>query len=195
MTVETGKSDFDLLLGEISDIAKALPAKGDTADADSKIVDAAEDGEDESDADKDGKVVAKSFKLALADGTEIDAVDGAELFKSLTQRVEKSEISTAAAVRGLIDVVKSFAAELKAVSTKGVGRKTVIAINEKPAAISEEIAKSQDAGMPVREFLAKAFAMQVAGTVDGSVVRRAEAYANAGKTMPADIVTQVLGTK
>ncbi|HCE08558.1 MAG TPA: hypothetical protein DEQ40_08150 [Oxalobacteraceae bacterium] len=198
MSTDTAKSDFEALLGEITDMTKAFPKdKDDTKKADVKIDAAAADGVDESDAadaDKDKTDVTKSFKLKLDDGTEIDAIDGAELFKSLTARVEKHETESLSAVRGLTDLVKSLVGTVASLSNKGVGRKTVVAIAEKTPAATQDVNKS-DTGVSAEDFMAKAMSMQAEGKLAGVDVRRAEAYLNAGKSVPAEIIHRVLGSK
>lgn len=193
MTTQPAKSDFEALLGEITDLTKALPAE-DTNKADAKVEAAAKDGEDVSDADKDGDDVAKSFKIKLEDGTELEAMDGAALFKSLSERVEKHEATSLTAVSGLLDVVKSLVGQVAALANKGTGRKAVLAVTEKPAAVAD-IAKSEPEGVSSDEFFAKALSLQAEGKISGNEVRRAEAYLNAGKPIPAEIITKVLSAK
>lgn len=194
------KSDFEALLGEIGDLHKAMPAD-DTAKDDAKIEAAAEDGAEESDdagdeggeadGDKGGKEVAKSFKLKLEDGTEVDAMDGSELIKSLTERVENFEKGSATALRQVLDIVKSQAGEIAKLRGAGKGRKAVVTVAEKKPA-GDDVNKSESDGVKPADFLAKSMQAFTAGKITGHDVRLAEIAVNQGKPVPAHIVRAVL---
>jgi hypothetical protein len=184
--------------------AKDPKKDGETKEGDEKIEAAAEEAEEHEEPDGDeGKMIGKSFKLKLDDGTEVDAVDGAELFKSLTARVEKAEADAATreaaitgALRQVVDIAKSLADQVKTLSESGRGRKAVVSISEKPVP-KTDIEKSEPAGVEPGEFLAKALDMQSKGLngITGRDVQRAEAHLNMNLPVPADIVVKVLGSK
>lgn len=191
-TPAAGADDFSKLLGEIGDLHKALPAEGETATDDAKIDAAAEDGEDGDDKDDGKGEVTKSFKLKLEDGTEVDALDGTELIKSLTLRVEKTETGFVSAMTQVLDIVKSQAAQIKKLSDSGKGRKAVVSVAEKPAAGAEDLNKSDKDGISPTEFLAKSMTAFTAGKISGHDVRRAETAINQGKPVPAEIIRAVM---
>jgi len=195
------KGSFNALLEEISgDLNKALPADGDTAKDDAKIADAAGEGEDDEKGEEGGEM-AKSFKIVLEDGTEVEAVDGADLIKSLVARIEGNESSvlkvlgeTAKVALAQGELIKSLQADLAALKSEGKGRKAVLAITEKPAPKTEELRKSEAGdGLTGEEFMAKAMSAQAAGRINGTQVAIAEAHINAGKNPPLDILKAVLG--
>jgi hypothetical protein len=185
--------------GDIADMAKSMPAAEDTSEDDEKIEDAAEEG-DEGD-EKDEAPMGKSFKLTLEDGTTVDAVDGADLVKSLMARIEETEKSTAEALTGAVSLVKelgtlvkSQGVELAALKSAGKGRKAVVTVAEKPASTAETLAKSDEpAGLSGEEFMAKALTAQAEGKISGLDVSIAESHINGGKSPPANIVRAVLG--
>ena len=155
--------EFERLLSEIRECIDRDDADpSDTSAADRKIAAAANDGE-----------VAKSFTVTLADGTKMRAIDGAEMVKSLTERVEDHEVAFVAGLRQVLDIVKSAA-----------GRLDKLARGRKAAAEPE---------MEVSEFFAKALAGQAAGKVSGFDVARAETCLNHGQPIPPEIVRKVMG--
>jgi hypothetical protein len=199
---EKEKAGFDALLDEIGGLAKALPAEGDAA-ADDKVAAAAEEGAEggEGEGDEEEAEMGKSFKLKLEDGTEVDAMDGTELVKSLIGRVEGNEEKVLAAVTGLVgivksqgELVKSLQGQVATLSASGKGRKAVLTITEKPAPKAEELKKSEGGeGMTGEEFMAKAMAAQVAGKITARHIAIADQYVGSGQQPPADIVRAVLG--
>jgi hypothetical protein len=200
MSGET-KGSFDALLEEIgADLNKALPAA--EAEKDPKA-EGAEDGakaEGEEGDTAEGADIAKSFEITLENGDKIQAVDGASLIKSLVGRIEKNEgavLTVLGDARKVIvaqgELIKSLATDVAALKDTGKGRRTVLTIAEKPAATAEVLAKSEvDGGMSGDEFMAKALVAQTAGRITGSQVAVAEAYLNAHKPPPADIVRAVM---
>lgn len=207
-------SQYQKLLEELDTMAKSLPADGD----DEKIATAA--GEGNPDADGDGKndvtdeggdatggeggddgddVMGKSFALTLDDGTELEAVDGTELVKSLISRVETNETTVLKALEsavGLIgkqgSLIKSLQDQVKALAGQGRGRRTVVSVSEKPQA--GVMAKSEQSGDGISggEFMVKALAAQAEGRLTGLDVARAESALNRGTPVPQDIVNRVI---
>lgn len=210
-------SQFEKLLGEIADLGaeqeamtKALPA--DDGKDENKIQAAAAEGGSDGDADdqggasdgdaddkgEDGKPMAKSFKLTLEDGTEIEAQDGAELVKSLQARIDKNEEDMAKALGSAVELIKGQASMIKSLSERvtklsgeGRGRKTVLSVVEKPAP-ETPLTKSEPAGMSPDVFFAKAMAAQKDGRISGTDIAIAEASLNRGEAIPTHIIQRVV---
>lgn len=215
-------SQYAKLLEELETMAKAMP--GDDVADDDKIAAAAADGN--ADADGDGAndvngepvgsddagetgdddstagddTLGKSFSMKLDDGTELEAIDGTELVKSLMARVESNEESVMKALGSAVELIGKQGAMIKSLHDKvsklageGRGRKAVVSITEKPTAGT--MAKSQsaaDEGMSANEFMAKALAAQAAGRLTGLDVARAESALNKGLPIPQDVVNRVV---
>lgn len=216
-------SQYEKLLEELETMAKAMP--GDEGADDDKIQAAAaaanpdadgdgendvtgddlnpeglgDEGEGEGDGD-DGETMGKSFALKLEDGTELEAIDGTELVKSLMARVESNEGTVMKALGTAVDLlgkqgnmIKSLQDEVKKLAGEGRGRKTVVSVSEKPVA-GATMAKSQGAadGLSANEFMAKALAAQASGRLTGLDVARAESALNKGLPVPQDVVNRVI---
>ena len=217
-------SQYEKLLEELETMAKAMP--GDEGADDDKIQAAAAaanpdaDGDGENDVtgddlspeggeglgDKgegdgdDDETMGKSFALKLDDGTELEAIDGTELVKSLMARVESNEGTVMKALGTAVDLlgkqgdmIKSLQDEVKKLAGEGRGRKTVVSVSEKPVA-GATMAKSQGAadGLSANEFMAKALAAQASGRLTGLDVARAESALNKGLPVPQDVVNRVI---
>ena len=210
-------SQFEKLLGEIADLGaeqeamtKALPA--DDGKDENKIQAAAAEGGSDGDADdqgsvidddaddngEDGKPMAKSFKLTLEDGTEIEAQDGTELVKSLQARIDKNEEDMAKAMGSAVELIKGQASMIKSLSERvtklsgeGRGRKTVLSVVEKPTP-ETPLTKSEPAGMSPDVFFAKAMAAQKDGRISGTDIAIAEASLNRGEAIPTHIIQRVV---
>lgn len=203
-------SAFDKLLEELDVMAKALPAGGEGGDdADKKIAAAAEDGGDadgdksdaKDDESKDGKdggeTLGKSFTFKLDDGTEVEGVDGTELVKSLTERMDSTESVMAKALETAVTLIKAQGAEIVAlkervekISSEGRGRKTVVSVVEK----GKPLAKSEDKGMTSEQFLTKAESAMEAGRISGRDLALAESCLNRGAPVPEAIISRVVNS-
>lgn len=216
-------SQYEKLLEELETMAKAMP--GDEGADDDKIQAAAAaanpdaDGDGENDVTGDDlnpeglgdegegegggddeETMGKSFALKLEDGTELEAIDGTELVKSLMARVESNEGTVMKALGTAVDLlgkqgdmIKSLQDEVKKLAGEGRGRKTVVSVSEKPVA-GATMAKSQGAadGLSANEFMAKALAAQASGRLTGLDVARAESALNKGLPVPQDVVNRVI---
>lgn len=216
-------SQYEKLLEELETMAKAMP--GDDAANDDKIAAAAAEANPDADGDGDNDVtgehikpdgdegagaeggggddeetMGKSFALKLEDGTELEAIDGTELVKSLMARVESNEGTVMKALGTAVDLlgkqgdmIKSLQDEVKKLAGEGRGRKTVVSVSEKPVA-GATMAKSQgaDDGLSANEFMAKALAAQASGRLTGLDVARAESALNKGLPVPQDVVNRVI---
>lgn len=212
-------SQFEKLMQEISGLqaeqetmTKALPA--DDGKDEAKIQAAAgeggsDDGEDKGEKpvvdadDKDGgKPMAKSFKFTLEDGTEVEAQDGSEMVKALSDRVgalEGEKDGLAKALESAVGVIKGYAPLIKSLQDQvtklggeGRGRKTVVSIVEKPEPGAQTLAKSEPAGLSHDQFFAKALAAQKEGRLSGVDIAMAESCLNRGEAIPPSIVARVV---
>lgn len=210
-------SDFEKLMGELSqlsteqgELAKALPA--DDGKDEAKIQAAAEEGglvdgdaDDKGGApdgdadDKGGAPMAKSFKLMLDDGTELEAQDGTEMVKALSDRLDKTDENLAKAlssavslIKGQGEMIKSLSDQVKKLSGEGRGRKTVVSVVEKPEPGATMAKSHQPEGLSHQQFFAKALAAQREGRISGTEIAVAETYLNRGQEIPAEIVQRVM---
>lgn len=219
-------SDFDKLMGELqqlstdqAELAKALPA--DDGKDEQKIQAAAAEGGLGGDGDEDdkggkpdgdaddapgaapGKPMTKSFSFTLDDGTVVEAEDGTELVKSLTEKVGGIENNLAKAMgsmmelmKGQSEMIKSLSDRVAKLSGEGRGRKAVVSVHEKPAATpnTDTMAKAMGAGdgLTPDQFFAKAFEAQREGRINGADIAMAEACLNKGMSIPDGIVKRVM---
>lgn len=211
------KSQFDELIGELDVIAKALPAEGE--EDSEKVLSAAADGggdesgdgnEKEPDGDADDKpMMGKSFKVTMADGSEVEAVDGAEMIKALRDEIDDTHGAIAKALGSAVSLIKgqgdtlkkqatlikSLTEKVEALGKQGAGRKTVLSLVEKtPASALAKSTGSED-GMDVNTFMAKALAAQAAGVVNGQEICVAEAQLNRGEKLDPRFAARVMAFK
>ena len=210
-------SQFEKLMADLAQagadqevLTKALPADDGKDDKNIQAA-AAEGGSDDGadasgaaagDNDEDDKPMAKSFKFTLEDGTEVEAQDGMEMVKALSDRVTAVESdkesltkaleSTVAVIRGYAPLIKSLQDQIAKLGGEGRGRKAVVSVVEKPSAGESTMAKSQPEGMSHELFFAKAFEAQKAGRISGQEIAIAEAYLNKGQSIPEQIVARVM---
>ena len=211
-------SQFEQLMSEIQgltadqeQLTKALPA--DDGKDEKKIQAAAEDGgldgvdgegekpPGDGDAD-DNKPMAKSFTLTLEDGTTVEAQDGAELVKALSDRIDgeqaknaemaKALEATVNLAKGFMPLIKSLQEQVAKLSGEGRGRKAQLTITEKPAPGAQVMAKSEPAGLSHEAFFAKALTAQKEGRLSGVEIATAEACLNRGEAIPPSIVARVV---
>ena len=183
-------SQFDELLAQLnaeqeeqSTLAKALPAEDGeddeaiqaaSAEGDTDADDENPEDHEEPDGDEGkGKPMAKSMTV---DGEEFEVVDADQLIKSLhdlTERVGTNETvlakaleSTLGTIKAQGEMIKSLNARVEKLAGQGRGRKTVLAVHEKPA-VDEPLTKSQPQGLTSGELMAKATAAFSAGKLSG----------------------------
>lgn len=204
---------FDNLLNELTALtadsealAKALPTDGED---DAKIQTAAGDevkgknGEGKCDTEDDEPPMAKSFKVKLEDGTEVEATDGAELIKSLTARLDASEGEMAKAFGGAVALIKSQSAvlkqqgellkslseQVKKLGGEGRGRKAVVTVSEKQ---TEPLAKSES-GMTAQQFLLKANSAFDGGKLSGMELTTIDVALRSGQPVDPALIQKVVG--
>lgn len=190
---------FDKLLGELEQLKKALPdVAAEGADTDPAAEGEGDEGEDEEGAAAEGgEVLGKSFAFTLEDGTVVEATDGTELVKSLMVRMngQEGELRKAlsdvtAVVTAQTELIKSLQAQVVALADQGRGRKSIVNVNEKPAA--GELKKSVE-GVTGPAFMAKAHQAFDGARITGIELAKCETYLNKGMQIPADLAAKVLG--
>ena len=209
-------TEFEKLLADleaVQEMHKAMPPEEDEEDeeddpdnADGQIRAAASDEAVDGDGyGDDPKMMGKSMTVFDANGNPVQAIDGAEMIKSLMYRIEQNEGSMQSALTSAVQLlsqqatmIKSLSEKVERLSTEGRGRRSaVVAPAVKPSA-GEHLAKSmgQNEGkIAPAEFMAKALSAQKAGAISGQDVIRAETYLNRGLDVPADIVSRVAQVK
>lgn len=179
---------FKALIEELDEL-KTL--KKSVADDETVIV-----GDDK--PEEEGDLFSKSFKMTDEDGNEVDAVDGTELVKSLTARIDKQEADFSAQAGELLQVlteqtslIKSLQEQVNVLADTGRGRKSVLSVIEKPDAAT--LTKSeQPEGISSDDFMAKAMVAQQEGKITSLDISIAEGSLNKGVAVPTDIVRKVL---
>lgn len=174
-----------------------------------------DDDEDEADGDADDANIAaaadadgkpamgefgKSFEFTDAAGNKQQAVDATELVKSLMERQEATDDTLAKALTSMTgalqkqgELIKSMAAQIKDLSGQGRGRKTVLAISEKPDAGT--LAKSEGAGaggITADQFFAKANAAFDAGKLTGQELTVIDVCKRENKPLDPALINKVI---
>lgn len=226
----SGSNQFQALLEELDTMSKAMACADNDGGGDKKISAAASDGasggssdggdgkggakqdaDDEKGKD-DGEAFGKSFAVTLADGTEMQVVDGTEMMKALMERNQTLEASVTALtgqnqelgdaftkslgfVKALQEqivsqggLLKSLRLDLDALRNQGAGRKAVVSVLDKPAPTT--MAKAE--GIQPRDLLNKALTAQRDGRMTASDVARIEAHLNRGEAPPASLIKAAL---
>lgn len=221
MSKEAKKSEFEGLLEELDVLQKSMQADQDDAD-DAKIQTAGKADEDENaegiqdgggdenaegEGDpisaEDDEVMGKSFTVTMADGTEVEALDGTELVKSFMARMQGTETEMSKALKVAVSTMQDMGQMLKSQAQKihglqetvnrlaneGRGRKAVVHIHDKGQTLSKS--HEQD-GLKPAEFMGKALSAQKAGRITGHEVALAESCLNRGQQVPEHIVKKVV---
>lgn len=214
-------TQFDALLGDLETLHKALP-KGDEVE-DEKIeaakaggAETEEEGEKSKTEDvakdvKGGKAsgkkapLAKSLTVKLEDGTEVEAFDGAEMVKSLTDsfgalttRIDESDSVLVKAMGQTVSLIKAMGESLANLQTKvaalgneGRGRKAVVTLVEKPAGTT--LAKGGEQGINPDEFMAKATSLFNERKLSGVELAYIEGSFNRGNfQLPPALISKVM---
>jgi len=133
----------------------------------------------------------------------VQAFDGSEMLKSLSERVEGLDSNLAKAlgqtvelIKGQGELIKSLTERVAKLSGEGRGRKAVLSVVEKPAATAntDTMAKSIGAadGVTPEVFFAKALNAQKEGRISGIDIAMAETCLNKGQAIPPSIVARVM---
>jgi hypothetical protein len=198
---------FDALLAEIGaqsneteTLAKAI--KGDDAAIAAAAAEGDEGPEGETKEEKaarmaamaeggEGKPVMKALKVIDENGDESDALDAGEILKALQAGQVTLEANSAAGLKAVLGVVaaqgeliKSLHEQVSALGQSGRGRRSVLAIAEKPGA-TEDLSKAlteekKSTGMPREEFFSKALDAAKSGAISYHDVNHSETLVNGG---------------
>ena len=190
--------------------------QADTADADDTDDDPDAEGEPGEDGDKP---MAKSFALQLDDGTTLEAFDGTEMLKALTDRVDTAVASIDAkadqelvlkslqsaveliatqsqSIKNLIATVekqgemhKALQAKVGALSAEGRGTRSVRSAAE--AQPAQDLKKSLGADSAPGEILAKSMSAYKAGRITGLDVTKIETSINMGVPVSAELMSAI----
>lgn len=145
------------------------------------------------------KEFGKSFEFTDAAGNKQQAVDATDLVKSLMERQEATDDTLTKALTTMTgtlqkqgELIKSMAAQIKDLSSQGRGRKTVLAINEKPDAGT--LAKSEGAsdGVTAEQFFAKAHAAFDAGKLTGRELTVIDVCKRSNQPIEQSLIQKVL---
>lgn len=184
-------SEYDKLLEELDLLQKAYGDEG----VDQKIAAAAEDDDDDHDEpdaddmggpsdgdednedDEDFQPIAKSFAFQLDTGETVEAVDGTELLKSLSDsvaqtdaRLEKSFGEAVTLMKSMHSEIASLKKQVAKLSGEGRGRKAVVNVHES----AEPMAKSQS-GLTPNDLMVKAQAAFAEGKLSGRELNELDA--------------------
>ena len=206
--------NFDALLEEMDVLAKAMPGTDDdkieAAAADGETGEQTEGDATEADGEvlkkdldaADGEDMSKSFRVTLPNGEETDAVDGTELVKSLRAendalkaRLDAAETLLAGqtgdlakslkVTSGVMDLVKSLGAQVTALRSGGVGRRSTIDVRERAdLTAGRSDPNDPNRGLSREEIFAKADALFSSGDLTGFDIARIEGHLNGGYALP-----------
>lgn len=178
-----------------------IQAAADEAGHDDEEADeAGEHAEPDGDEDENGEEpMGKSFAFTLENGEVIEAMDGTELVKSLMDRVNGQEAVMAKAlgqtldlVKAQGDMIKSLQGQVKKLAGEGRGRKAVLSVAEKVPA-GQTMAKSEQPGMTLQEFFAKADAAFASGRITGHELTAIDVCRRSGAAIDQGIIAKVIG--
>jgi len=157
---------------------------------------------------KMGDTMTKSFTFTTEGGEVIEAVDGTEMVKALSDRLESTGDNMAKAVTLVFENVKSIQEHIKSQSEtiagqgeliksltetveriggEGRGRKAVLTMHEKQAG------QPEPEGVTPSEFMSKAQTAWQEGKLSGDELRLTEALINRGLQPPENILSKVAG--
>ena len=168
--------------------------------------------EGQGDAETQDEPITKSFRLTLDDGTEMEAFDGAELIKSLTDRVQTAETAqkqvethVLQSLNAAVDLISAQSAQLKdqgalikslqakvdTLAKSGRGRVSVLTVADKPQL--ETVSKSQTAAIGGEELISKALGAMKAGRITGLEASGIENRVRMGIAVDPELVARVCG--
>jgi hypothetical protein len=212
-TGNTTTGAFDALLADLYGAEASLTKA--TAGDDGKIAAAAEEGaaggEGAAGAEEkaaEGAAGATMVKAIDANGDEVEAIDATEFLKSMQDGQTAFQTQAldvlgrqGALIKSLVAQVGALTGQVKELSTKGVGRRALLTLHERPAAA--DLAKSLESGegaakadeqpkLNAKEFLTKALQAAEEGKITYHEANHCETLINRGAQPPADIVAAVM---
>lgn len=135
------------------------------------------------------------------DGEQVDLVDADQLFKSLSDletRLTEHEGMLTKSLSPVLDVIKNQNALIKSLGERldvlagqGRGRKTVLAISERPAPGQQPLTKSEPVQLSPQDLLTKSLQAQREGKITGADVARVEVALQSGLSAPADVLARI----
>lgn len=134
------------------------------------------------------EALVKSFSFTLEDGTQVDAVDGAEMLKALEMRIEKDGKELGEVLGSMTTMLKSMSAQIAALSGKGAGRKAVLAM---PADTGAAAGTTEPAKPDLSLVMAKAESAFNEGRITGLTLGTMESMANRGILPPVDMLRAI----
>jgi hypothetical protein len=209
-------SSFTVLLNELDLLKKAMPNPEDYEDNDddsdeekakaaAAAAAAAAAGDEKINAAAgSGKEIAKSMVVTLADGSQAEVLDGAEMIKALQLQVEGIQGDTGKVIGVAVELIKaqgdtlakqgalikSMQAQLKTLGTAPAGRKSVLNLLDKPDGTL--LVKSQQDGMNGQEFMAKANATYNKGGISGVELTTIDVCLRQGVPIDDGLIAKVL---
>lgn len=204
-------SNFDTLLADLETIqaeqatlAKSLCDDGGDK-GDEKIAAAAKGGDDK---DKDGKdkdekggdELTKSLGvITLADGSEVDALDGTLLVKSLLDRMDQTDGQVASVMGAMLgtiksqgEMIKSMHDEIRALGAQGRGRKAVVTITNKTEGTAVLAKSEAGEGLTAEQFMLKSNAAFDAGKITGRELNLISVTLRANQAVEPALISKVL---
>lgn len=183
-------------------------------DGDADGDDEANEGDDEEGTKARARPMVKSFKLQLEDGSEMEAFDGTEMVKALTERIDADNekflksfgsalelvtqltkaltetrgdlASTKEDVKSQKETIETLQKSLKSLGAQGRGRMSTVSVLEKPTG------KPVEKPAPTRqEIMSKAMSALSAKRITGSEATRLEAALNAGVSPQKDVLERI----
>lgn len=187
---------------------KRIAAAAKEAGADKNVTGDGTDGDGKTKPEDED--LMKAFEITLADGTKMEALDGAALIKALNTRLEsavgvirdqyslietlqKRLVSQGAALRSELSenrvMLKALQTQVAAIGKEGTGRRSTLSVLE-PVALSGAQHQQDDKPKPV-DILNKALSLQSKGTFNAIDVSRVQAYVNRGLAVPDDLMRHI----
>lgn len=144
--------------------------------------------------------MVKSFSFTLEDGTVVDAVDGADLVKSLVERFDTQAATHATENADLVKSLTAMTALIKAqgeqiarLSGTGAGRRATVAMPANAGAGNGTSEPLKVTPAIAHEVMAKAHAAQALGRISGVDVATADGYFGKGMLPPLELLQRING--
>lgn len=179
---------------------KAAAVDGGAAPAPAPAPAAAAPAAPAADGKKEEPTFGKSFALAADDGTMHEVVDATEMLKAINSRLEVTDDTLAKAlgsfttiIKAQGEMIKSLSGEIGKLNAQGRGRKTMLAVVEKPG-VGDTLAKSnpEDKGMSPGEFFAKANTAFEQGKLSGKELNVISVSIRGNHALDADLIKKVV---
>lgn len=197
-------SNFDTLLADLEKIKteQETLAKSHSEAANATNTDggnAIKTDDTKTDETKEGDELTKSLGvIKLANGDEVDALDGTLLVKSLLERMDRTDGQIAGVISHLVGTIKSQGEMLKSMSeqinvlgAQGRGRRTVVAITPKNDGTTT-LTKSEGEGMTAEQFMLKSEAAWKAEKINGRELNNISVALRMNQPVDPALVSKVM---